>query len=191
MPSPYYRSMPVRYREDRTTQAAARLLRHAGGKLNHMKLIKLLYLVERTSLVRFGRPITYDWYYSLPHGPVLSLTLNKINEIPEPGHETYWHRYISERKGHEVALRDGVPSDQLSPAEEKLIDEIHAQFGQMSEWQLRDYSHTLPEWQDPDGSRLPIEIRNILLADGLSEEDVSEVEENIRAEASAARLAGV
>jgi uncharacterized phage-associated protein len=116
--------------------------------------------------------------------------LNKINETPEPGRESYWHRYISERRGHEVALRDGVPSDQLSPAEEALIDEIHAQFGQMSQWELRDYSHTLPEWQDPEQSRLPIEIRDILLADGLSEEDACEVEENIRAEAAAARLAG-
>jgi hypothetical protein len=38
----YYTPMSLRYREDKTTQAAARLIHLAGGKINHMKLIKLL-----------------------------------------------------------------------------------------------------------------------------------------------------
>ena len=61
--------MTVTYREDKATQAAARLLRLAGGKLNHMKLMKLLYLADRRALIQWGRPITFDWYVSMPHGP--------------------------------------------------------------------------------------------------------------------------
>src|SRR2546427_10682021 len=98
----YYTPMRLRYREDKTTQAAARLIQRAGGKMNHMKLIKLLYLAERRALIEWGRPITFDWYFSLPHGPVLSFTLNKINEPVDPTLDSYWHQYISERTGSEV-----------------------------------------------------------------------------------------
>lgn len=174
--------MPQRYREDRTTQAAARLLKLAGGAMNHMKLIKLLYLADRRALLQWGRPITFDWYVSMPHGPVLSFTLDKINDSAPPDGSSYWHRYISERRGHEVALIAEAPNDQLSPAEEQLLDGIFVEFGGLSQWEIRDYSHALPEWRDPNGSSLPIAWRDILLAEGLSEDDVRDVEEGLQAE---------
>jgi len=181
--------MPITYREDKATQAAARLLRLAGGTLNHMKLIKLLYLADRQALVTFGRPITFDWYASMPHGPVLSFTLDKINDSAPPDGASYWHRFISERRDHEVALLGDMPRDQLSPAEEQLLDEVWREFGRLNQWELRDYSHTLPEWRDPRGSSLPIEIQDILLGEGFSEDDAREVLETLKAEELAARLA--
>lgn len=181
-------SVQVTYREFKATQAAARLLRLAGGTLNHMKLIKLLYLAERRAIINWGRPITFDWYYSLPHGPVLSFTLNKINESAPPDGSSYWHKYISERCGYEVNLLGEAPEDQLSPAEEGLLDSIWSEFGRMDQWQLRDYSHKLPEWRDPHGSRLPIEIPDILLAEGFSDDDVDEVMSTLSAEEFAAKL---
>src|SRR5215218_6123410 len=106
--------MRKRFREDKATQAAARLLKIRGGKMSHLKLIKLLYLVERESLTRFGVPFTYDSYVSMPHGPVLSATLDRINERPmyEGG---YWDQHITPKQNNEVALRDAekVPDDQL------------------------------------------------------------------------------
>lgn len=185
-----YTVMPIRFREDRTTQAAARLLELEGGKMNHMKLIKLLYLAERRALLQWGRPITFDCYVSMPHGPVLSFTLDKINGSPAPNAPSYWHEYISERRGNEVLLLKTAPNDQLSPAEEQLLDSVYQEFGHMSQWQLRDYAHTLPEWRDPQGSSVPIEIGDILRAEGLSDEDVREVEDALRAEAFAERFSG-
>jgi len=49
--------MRPRYREDKATQAAARLLKLRGGTRSHLKLIKLLYLVEREAPARFGAPL--------------------------------------------------------------------------------------------------------------------------------------
>jgi len=182
--------MTVTYREDKATQAAARLLRLAGGKLNHMKLMKLLYLADRRALIQWGRPITFDWYVSMPHGPVLSFTLDRINDTAPPDGSSYWHRHISERRDHEVALLGDAPRDQLSPAEEQLLDAVRREFGAMNQWDLRDYSHTLPEWRDPKGSSLPIEIRDILLAEGFSESEAREVLDSLQAEEFAARLSG-
>jgi uncharacterized phage-associated protein len=180
--------MPITYREDKATQAAARLLQLAGGRLNHMKLLKLLYLADRRALLQYGRPITFDWYVSMQHGPVLSFTLDRINDSPSPGETSYWHRFISERRDNEVALLGQAPRDQLSPAEEQLLDAVWREFGKMSQWELRDYSHTLPEWRDPKGSSLPIQIRDILLGEGFSEEEVREVLDTLNAEEFAARL---
>lgn len=156
--------------------------------MNHMKLVKLLYLADRTALIKWGRPITFDWYVSMSHGPVLSFTLDLINSQPDPGSESYWHQFISERKGHEVSLKGDIPNDQLSPAEEQALEEVLNEYGQMSQWELRDLTHKLPEWQDPKGSSHPITIRDILLAGGHSSEDVDEIEDAIEAEASAIRL---
>ncbi|HEU4884704.1 MAG TPA: Panacea domain-containing protein [Longimicrobium sp.] len=166
-----------RFREDKATQAAARLLKLRGGRMSHMKLIKLLYLVERASLTRLGLPLTYDAYASLPHGPVLSATLDRINsgEFYRGG---YWDRHITPKSNHAVSLRypDSVPGDQLSPAEEALIDEVFQQYGHLPRWKLVDLTHDLPEWTDPRGSSLPIDPADILRAEGWAEEAIAELE---------------
>ena len=173
------------FREDRTTQAAARLLKLQGGTMNILKLIKLLYLVDRTALARFGRPITFDSYVSMPHGPVLSLTLDRINADPDIPDASYWHRYISERQGYDVKLIADAPSDQLSAAEEGVIDGVNADFGRMSQFELRDWCHAhLPEWTDPKGSSYPIGIAEILRAQGFDDEDARGVEEALASEAA-------
>jgi uncharacterized phage-associated protein len=181
--------MALHFSEEKATQAAARLIRSAGGRINHMKLIKLLYIAERRALLKWGRPITFDAYVSMPHGPVLSFTLDKVNEPVDPARKSYWQHFISERTGHEVRLLAEAPNDQLSRAEEQLLDEVFAEFGGMTPFELRDYTHTLPEWHDPQGSSTPIRIRDILLAEGLSDDNVADVEEQLRAEAAAARYA--
>ncbi|WP_420126650.1 Panacea domain-containing protein [Longimicrobium sp.] len=168
--------MRRRFREDKATQAAARLLSLRGGTMSHLKLIKLLYLIERESLTRFGAPFTYDSYVSMPHGPVLSATLDRINERPmyEGG---YWDQHITPKRNNEVALRnaDNVPTDQLSKAEEALIDEIFRTYGHFNRWDLVALTHKLPEWTDPAGSSLPIDPADILLSEGYTEEDVADM----------------
>lgn len=156
----------------------------------HMKLIKLLYLADREALGRFGRPITFDWYFSLPHGPVLSFTLDMINAEPDPAGPSYWHTFISERREHQVELNREPPPDQLSPAEQSVLDDVFERFGRMSVWELRDYCHSLPEWRDPQGSRLPIQLRDILLAQGLGEEEARDILDALEAEAAADRILG-
>ena len=185
--------MQPMFREDRATQAAARLLSRHGARLNVMKLIKLLYLIDRQALARFGRPVTFDSYVSMPHGPVLSFTLDRINADPEPNGDSYWRGYISERiDRYDVKLlapASPIPNDQLSDAEEGLIDEIDAEFGRMSHFELRDWCHDhLPEWRDPNGSSTPIEIVAILRAQGFDEQEARGVSEALSAETELLRL---
>jgi uncharacterized phage-associated protein len=52
--------------ERKAAQAAAYLLKKHDGRLNFMKLIKLLYLADRKSLLENGKPITGDRMLAMP-----------------------------------------------------------------------------------------------------------------------------
>ena len=87
--------------EEKTAQAAAYLLWKFGRRHNVMALMKLLYLADRKALIERGHPITGDHMVSMPHGPVLSETLELINCGRPPGVASPWvaaiHRYPSAR----------------------------------------------------------------------------------------------
>src|SRR5690242_6025860 len=110
--------MMMRFNEKKATQAAAQFLRLANGRMNYMKLIKLLYIADREALLRWGRPITTDVYFSMKHGPVLSEVLDLISEGPDPFFgETFWSRHIS-KEDYDVSLKADPTQDQLSEAED-------------------------------------------------------------------------
>ena len=184
--------MRLRYRLERATQAAAHLLKLRGGRMSYMKLLKLMYLADREALLRMGRPITYDRYVSMEHGPVLSQTYNLLVSEESPSHQHgYWRQHISEPEHYEVSLRVAEPPvSALSPAQIDVLDHVFREFGARSRWELVDFVHTLPEWEDPHGSSIPIALRDILLAGGMDEESAEAVEQELLAEDALADLIG-
>ncbi len=152
----------------------------------YLKLIKLLYLADRKALLDLGRPISCDLFVSMPHGPVLSRTYDLI--LGEPEKDSYWRRYISAPEDYQIRLLGDAPNDQLSPAEEGILDSVFREFGAMDKWALRDYTHGLPEYHDPDGSSVPIALMEILTGQGVPEEDAKAILEELGAESFAARL---
>jgi Protein of unknown function (DUF4065) len=176
--------MQLRFDETKTTQAAARFLRLAGGELNYMMLIKLLYLLDREALLRWGRPVSFDTFYSMSLGPVLSTVLDLITEPPIPQHESVWNKVISSPENYRVKLLKEIGTDDLSEAEDALIDELFEKFGEPYKdrpFALVDLLHKkLPEWKKVEkGERLPLDIRDILLAGYKSAEDILAIEEEL------------
>jgi uncharacterized phage-associated protein len=166
----------------KTTEAACLLLELRGGTMSHLKLIKLLYLMDRESLQRWGRPVTGDSPVSMKHGPVLATTydLMGIGETDTGTGPTFWGNYISDIGNYEVRLKQPeFPLDDLSEAEIGLIEEIFSRFGKMSRWQLRDFTHTLPEWEDPGQSSNPIPMESLLSLLGKTESDISRIRSEI------------
>jgi uncharacterized phage-associated protein len=160
--------MNARFDQAKTAQLAGALLHLRGGRMHYMKLIKLMYLVDRAALIRWGQPLTYDNYVSMPHGPVLSATLDLINEGPMLGRDdSPWHQQIERATDpYSVRLKARTCTDKLSDAEQELIEQVFEQYGHMNRYKLRDLLHeVLPEWQDPKGSALPITHEDILRAE--------------------------
>lgn len=180
--------MVLQYRQERATQAAARLLKARGGRMSYMKLLKLLYLADRKALLEHGRPITYDRFVSMDHGPVLSQTYNLMVAEESPDQPSYWRTFISEPEHYEVSLRREPPDGELSRAQEEVLDSVFAEFGALGRWELVELTHRLPEWVDPHGSSIPLSIDDVLRAAGMDAEDVEAVKEALSAEDSLSLL---
>jgi uncharacterized phage-associated protein len=131
----------IKFNEAKATQAAALLLKLRGGEMSYMKLIKLLYIVDRQALLRWGRPVTTDCYVSMDRGPVLSQTLDLITEGVAPNQTSIWAEHISQPENYKVHLRKEAGTEELSDAETALIDEVFHRFGAMNRWELVDLAH--------------------------------------------------
>lgn len=171
--------MSLRFNERKATEAAAFLLRLRGGRMHYLKLIKLLYLADREALLRWGVPITTDRYVSMNNGPVTSRIYDLI---VDEGEKPFWSQYVSAPADYQVSLVQEAPGDELSRAEEALLREIFEQYGHMYRFDLVKLVHTLPEWKDPNGSAIPISVRDILRAGGVSEEDAEAIARELDAE---------
>ncbi|MEX1236935.1 MAG: Panacea domain-containing protein [Pseudomonadales bacterium] len=175
------------YSEQRAAQIAAFFISKAGGRIEILKLMKLMYFAERESFKAYGEPMTGDRYYSLDHGPILSKTLDHINNMvdSEPGG---WESWIQDRENHLLSLREeGDPTARLtllSEADIEILESTWSEYGRFSASQLRNLSHEIcDEWDDPDGSRLPILVSRILKSVGHKDPDVvKELTERIEAQ---------
>lgn len=163
-----------RFNERKALQAAAFVLRLAGGRLNYMKLLKLLYLADRAALIERGLPITTDRPVSMRYGPVLSNTYSLIRDQAMPGVAAEFARYIAQDQPYEVNLQDDPGDDELSAYEKAMLERIWREHGSKTQWDLVRYTHRLPEWTDPEDSSLEISAEDILRAAGLSEEEIGE-----------------
>lgn len=166
------------FNDRKTAQAAAHLVKLGGGKLNYMKLIKLLYLADREMLVKHGQPITGDQMVSMKHGPVLSQVLDFISHGSEAA-SSAWFEYIGPQSNYEVALVSEAPTDELSRFELQLLQQVFQKYGHMEPFALRDLLHQiLPEWRDPGHSASDIDPEDILRAEAWSESDIRQAERN-------------
>lgn len=156
-------------------QMAAFFADRQGGRINILKLMKLLYLADRESMARHGEPISFDRFVSMDHGPVLTQTLNLIDGTYAPKLAAGWDEWISDRAAHMVEVnrrfsRDDL--DQLSDADLDVLESVWRQFCGKTQWELVDYTHQhCAEWQDPQGSSLPIAESDILRAVGVGAAD--------------------
>lgn len=109
-----------------------------NGSINRLKLIKLLWLADRIHLNRYGRFILRDKYKALPHGPVPSATLDIANQPIENFITVEGYNLISEAQ---------FDSKYFSKSDLRVLNEVWEKYGELSQYELRDFSHKFPEWQ--------------------------------------------
>lgn len=161
----------MKYDEQKTAQLAAYFLQKSNGTLYLIKLLKLLYIADREAFRKLGRPISFDRYVSMEHGPVLSHTYNLMNgAVQDNG---YWSSIITPRVGHKLSISDEseVNFDALSDAELAIADVVYKQFGHVQRFDLCKITHSFDEWIDPGSSSSPLTYKEILHGVGYSDED--------------------
>lgn len=150
-----------------------------GGRINVLKLMKLIYLSDRKNMDKYDYPILSDILVSMPHGPVNSCTLDHING---EGDQSVWVQFLADKENHEISAVNVIEPenmDQLSRAEIKTLDQIWDEFGKMDRYQLRDWTHdNCPEWEDPKGSSASIPYERIFKF--LGKKNPEELQEEIK-----------
>jgi len=153
------------FREDKTTQMAARFLWLNNNRMSYNYLLKLLYLADRKMLTRRGHPITYDRWIATDQGPALAATLDLIkNRIPSQ----CWAKYIKTDQ-NDVVLCDHPGGENLSQAENKILAEVFEEFGLRKRLDLADLLPELPEWEDPKGNLVEIPYQRVMRAAGFTD----------------------
>ncbi|MEK7677160.1 MAG: Panacea domain-containing protein [Verrucomicrobiota bacterium] len=171
--------MNFRFDITKATEVACQFVKREGGAINIMKLVKLVYLLDRLSLARRGIPVVGGAYFSLPNGPITSEFLDLINSGRLCGAaDSHWDKFISDRQNHEVALRQEAPPQHLSESELGLIGAVYLEHGGKDQWQLRDWCHEhCEEWTPREEGRDLIALEQVARAVGKTQEQIVRMKE--------------
>lgn len=152
---------------EKTIQAAAYLIKHAGGRENYMRLLKLIYLADRKSLKLRKTPICGDTPVAMKRGPVPSTTFDLIKgEDPQ---SIRWEQFIR-RDNYDVVLENDPGNLALSRAEVRILGEILEEFRNYDEWALVEWCHdNLPEYEKTWNARGEKGSKDIPFEDVLEE----------------------
>ncbi|MGH7313548.1 MAG: Panacea domain-containing protein [Candidatus Rokuibacteriota bacterium] len=152
-----YVNYRFRFKPEKFVEAVSYLLSRVGPSAR-MRIVKLLYLADRTHLVRHGTPILGDRYYRLPFGPIPSRALDLLEaaanivagdrevapdavsdflldrlEIVQP--DSKYPTYRIRRPVERTSL------DFLSASEIEALDIAVARYGRLQARELSDLSH--------------------------------------------------
>jgi uncharacterized phage-associated protein len=175
--TPAFAIPPTGFRSRKAAQACAFFAAKTAHGIEKLKLIKLMYLAERKHLGEKHKPILWDDFFSLPHGPICSGTLNGIDGRIT---QNIWNNFIARHGNVAVATRRFERSDldELSNSDIRTLESIWVEFGHCTASQLRNYTHdNCPEYTETDRQRIPISYLDILVA--LGDENASSVAEEI------------
>jgi len=165
-----------KFKEEKAIAVASFLLKLSNNTCDKYWLNKVMYYIERQSLVLTGQPMFNDSLFSIQYGPILSIVNDSIDNTAYP-FDNEWNKHFS-LEGHTIRLKKEASYDSLSEFEEKLIREIHKKFEGWDFNRMNDFFHHLPEYKNTT-SRVDIEYDEILKKEGIDEESIQDALETI------------
>lgn len=165
------------FRSQKVLEIITYLLSMNNNKMEKLKLIKELYLIDRLSIEETNMSITGDEYFSLPHGPILSNTLNILNDIQN---KNEWAEYLEIEPPYTIKLLKPFNNGMLSKKDMEYVKSISEKYSSWTAFQLRNYTHTLPEWKEPFGSNRKIHFTDIMKALDKDEDEIKEAKEEYK-----------
>ncbi|MEL6439293.1 MAG: Panacea domain-containing protein [Cyanobacteria bacterium J06621_8] len=171
-------SIQFKFHPEKAVQAAALLLKFNGGSIKYLGLLKMLYIADRIALERLEMPITGDCYCSMKYGPVLSKVYDLIKGHHVDNALPLWSKFIAPRQSdYYISLRQNPGKDELCEEEEEILEDVYLRFGVLDPFTVAEWTHGLPEWQQPEpiNSMIPISVADILHNVGKSDAEIEEI----------------
>ncbi|MEN0005215.1 MAG: Panacea domain-containing protein [Bacteroidota bacterium] len=123
----------------------------AGGTINKMKALKLIWLSDRLHLRFYSRPIVNDTYFALNYGPVASGTKDLVENTSflTPIETSYRNQFIRTDAENIYQYYSIAPIDPkvFSQTDLAMMRKIFETFGHLTEFELSEESHKYPEWK--------------------------------------------
>lgn len=129
------------------------------GPMTKLKIVKLLYLLDRRHFNLHGRPVLGDRYLRMDYGPMPSLAKDLIDVIEEKASfkvkpvaegKTLAKHFKARRTGShpEIDLVKLPPTDVLSESDVEALDWVVKNFGGRSASNLVEITHRHPVWKE-------------------------------------------
>jgi uncharacterized phage-associated protein len=141
------RTMLLEVPLNKSIQVTAYLLNLAEGRMHFLRLLKLLYLINREALKEDTNLIIYDVACALPKGPILSTVYDLLkkhtNQTPL---KLKWKQHIKTGKFDVHLVKD--PGDgELSSFDKRIIESVFTAHKNKTDSDLIEFTHGLPEWR--------------------------------------------
>lgn len=129
------------------------------GPMTKLKIVKLLYLLDRRHFNLFGRPILGDRYLRMEYGPMPTFAKDLIDTIEEKSSfrvkpvaegKTLSRHFKTRRAGThpEIVLVEAPSADVLSESEREALRWVIKNFGHRSASTLVDITHRHAAWKE-------------------------------------------
>ncbi|MBI2926495.1 MAG: SocA family protein [Verrucomicrobia bacterium] len=140
-------SLSVAHRK--ATQALNFFARQAGGRINKLKALKLLFLADRYHLRKYGRPVSECAYYAMKDGPVASEAkhIAEASDFLPASARSHTRKFLEKKSDYEFASVADVDKSALSESDVEALTFAWENFGYLPKYQLRDLTHRYPEWK--------------------------------------------
>jgi len=142
--------MSLSFSHRKATQALNWLASQAGGRLNKMAALKLVFFADRYHLRKYGRPLTGDSYLAMNFGPVPSGTkdIAYLSDFLSNSERTYAEAYLQRSSDpHSFESRADADSRVFSQTDVEALDFAWSQFGRFDQFELAEITHSYPEWK--------------------------------------------
>jgi len=142
--------MVLTFSHRKAVQALNFFAREAGGTINKMKALKLIYFADRFHLRKFARPITCDAYFAMPFGPVASGCRDLVSESDAflaPREKQYREQYLESFSKYTFSSKSSVDFKVFSQSDLEALRFSQLQYGSSEGFDLSKETHDFPEWK--------------------------------------------
>lgn len=140
----------IEFDHKKATQAINYFAIKEGGKIDKLKLIKLIWLADRYHIRKYGRPIINDTYLAMKFGPVGSAVkdIAEDSDFLAPEESAYLKKYLlCDKKNNNVKSVKETESDVFSKTDLEALGKIYEEYGKYQNLYLVKISHEFPEWK--------------------------------------------
>ena len=129
-----------RFDQEKSIQAMAYVVSKLGS-VDKVKLMKLIYIANRSHFIRHGYPITGDPQSAMPYGPAPSFCLDLFEENEGP---VFACLHLEDTT---ITIKDDPGKGKLADTEVEVLDEVVGEHGSKPNWGLVDETHQYPEYK--------------------------------------------